>query len=147
MGGTSQSLPYAALVSRDGHVTPISNLPATNGIIYTVALNDSETGLIVGFTTAGPYGAFVAPDGTLTRLKGLPAGDGFLDGVALDSSGSAIVGGESNGAPFAALVSPSGDLTYLQGLPANGAINSISAAMPHKIHRSPPAMMNSLLQF
>lgn len=85
--------------------------------IYDVAINDSGTALIAGFSSSRPFVAFVSPDGHLTKLKQLPNGSGFLDGIALDPSGYALVGGQADGAPFLALADPKGRLVYLDGLP------------------------------
>src|SRR5260221_3901778 len=66
---------YAAIVAPDGTLTQLSgaNFPLIDGLIQSVAINDSGVGLIGGFSFAGSqpaYAAIVAPNGTLTELTG-----------------------------------------------------------------------------
>ena len=115
---------YAALVAPSGTLTQLSgaSFPTTSGVIYSVAINNSNAGIIGGRnnTTNAAYAALVASNGTLTQLSGanFPATSGEIYSVAINNSNAGIIGGKNYtllGAAYAALVAPNGALTQLSG--------------------------------
>ncbi len=129
--------PIAYLVAPSGALTELpasgASLPAT-GRIRSVAINNSEQGIIVGRNGSGgapPIAYLVAPSGALTELptsgSSLPP-SGVLFSAAINDSGQGIIGGENlvNDNPIAYLVSPSGALTELPNLGVLSGISSVA---------------------
>ena len=116
---------YAALVASDGTLTQLSggSFPSSNGMIYSVAINNNGIGLIGGQATpsSGPaYAARVAADGTLTNLSSaqFPSTIGYIQSVAINDSGLGLIGGQDvtgKHPAYAAYVNPDGSLTELSG--------------------------------
>jgi len=136
-GPLAPGTPYAALISPSGVATALSGpaLPVGNGIIVTVAMNDTRYGIIGGRDNgdATPYAALVSPTGVTTALTGpgAPVGNGIINSVAINRLGQAIIGGVDNGSTtlYGVLVSPAGVRTAFSGPAApvgNGFLNSVA---------------------
>ncbi|WP_420422091.1 autotransporter domain-containing protein [Simkania sp.] len=133
IGGDSGEPGYAAQVSPKGVAKSITGSALTgDGLIYSVALNNSGIGIIGGYTEANvPYVALVSPSGVASKISGAdaPTGNGEILGVAINHSGVGIVGGSDSNGPYAALVSSSGVASKVSGADAPtgiGLIKSVS---------------------
>lgn len=123
---------YAAYVSTDGTVTPLSlaALPA-KGLIYSVDLNNSGEGIIGGLDEVGlgAIAALVSVNGTVRPLSSpeLPL-NGIVYDVAINEAGAGLIGGADfgNSVGFAALVAPNGTLTFLDLLNPTTYIFSVA---------------------
>lgn len=115
IGGQSDTNAYAAFISPQGILLPVSNLPA--GLNYSVALNDSGQAVMGGTAANLPYAALVAPDGSAQKIRGLPSSTGIIYNVAINPSGTGVIAGFAANKPYAALVYPNGGLVPLKGLP------------------------------
>jgi hypothetical protein len=115
IGGKDGTSTYAAFVSRQGRLRPVSGLPP--GTIYIVALSNDGAAIVGGTSNSHPFAALVSRDGEATTVAGLPAGDGIIYTVARNDSGTGLMAGFSDEKPYGALVAPDGTLTPLAGLP------------------------------
>jgi len=114
IGGTSNtSGQYAALISNDGLVSPISGLTGSSPIL-TVAMNQSGNSIIGG----GGYAALVSPTGTLTPLSLSLSADGAIQGVSINQNSLSLIGGETSsmGLGVAAFIQPDGTIVPQGGL-------------------------------
>ena len=84
IGGQNGSSAYAALVSPDGQLTSVAELPA--GTIYSVRINRSGKGIIGGTASTLPYAALIAPDGTAITVPDLPTTPGIIYSCLLYTS-------------------------------------------------------------
>jgi len=146
VGGSGPTYPIAYFVSPDGVLTALGNGVFPEGVINSVAINNSGAGILGGQSTAGdepPIAYLVAPDGTLTTLgDGIFPPNGTINGVAIAESGVGLIGGQNNGTvleglgnpsgnapPIAYLVAPDGTLTSLAAhghFPSDGIIDSVA---------------------
>lgn len=80
-GLSGNGLPFAALILPDQTIVKIGGLPIENGIIHSVAMTDTQVGIIGGqlFDSKAPYAAIISPNGTLKGLKNLPKNGAILD--------------------------------------------------------------------
>ncbi len=111
---------YGGLVSPNAFLTPITglNFSSSHGSIASVAISDTGTAIIGGFTIViirSAYAALVSPDGIARELSSsnFPMLDGVISSVAINSSGEGIIGGQNlgiSGPAYAAFVSPQGIL-------------------------------------
>ncbi|MEM7175943.1 MAG: autotransporter outer membrane beta-barrel domain-containing protein [Chlamydiota bacterium] len=127
------------MVASNGKLTQLfdATFPSIDGMIRSVAINNSGMGIIGGQDNTGTmpaYAALVSPTGTLTNLfdATFPSTDAVITSVAINNSGSGIIGGQQDGTSgpaYAALVSPTGVLTNLLDATfpsTSGVINSVA---------------------
>ncbi len=133
IGGQENASVYAAYISPNGVLQPISGLPL--GLNYSVALNASGKAIMGGSSLMLPYAALVARDGSVKTLNGLPNTAGKIYTVAINESGTGLITGFSTSGPYGSLVAPNGTLTPLIGLPTGdgfldgGALHSSGVAI------------------
>lgn len=129
IGGQVESNSYAAFMSPNGALTPLSGLP--RGQILSVAINQSGTALIGGEGLGGvsPFAALVSSNGAITVLSNGLSSEISIDSVAINDAGVGLIGGSiSNTSGYAALVAPNGTLTPLSYLPMPD-ITSVAIAL------------------
>lgn len=117
--------PFAAVVSSNGQITPLS-IPFASGRIAAASINVSGLGLIGGGGENAPFAALVTPNGNTVPLI-LPFSSGIINDVSINSSGMGLIGGDNSlGSAFGAFVSPQGLVSNLFSLPSSGGINAVS---------------------
>jgi hypothetical protein len=95
-GRATNFFPYAAFVSSNKGVEPISGLPLLSGTVNSVAINSKNLGLVGGRIGSSGYAAFVSPYVATPLFLDLDSGT--ILGVALNESGIGLIGGSN--APF-----------------------------------------------
>ena len=125
----ADSNPYAAYVSTNGTVTPITIPPQFDigGSVASVAINKQGMGIIGGLTAAGAFAAYVTPNGSAVALPipSVSAND-FINEVAINNAGLSLIGGLVNLELYATYATPQGVLTPLTFSPPNGFIFSVA---------------------
>jgi hypothetical protein len=129
-------VPYAALVFYNNgspSLTVVSSLPLTEGIISSVAINNSGVGLIGGQDdgAANIYAAIVTGDAmsaTATPLfSEMSPQAGFINSVALNDAGMGLIGGQLGGSDvYAAIVQPNMTVIPLFNTSIPGTINEVA---------------------
>lgn len=73
-GLNEEGIPFAALVLPDQRLLKIDGLPQELGVIQSVALSETQVGIIGGqlYDSKSPYVAIVSPSGVLKSIPGLP---------------------------------------------------------------------------
>ncbi len=125
----ADSNPYAAYVSTNGTVTPITIPPQFDigGSVASVAINKQGMGIIGGLTAAGAFAAYVTPNGSAVALPIPSVSDNdFINEVAINNAGLSLIGGLVNLELYATYATPQGVLTPLTFSPPNGFIFSVA---------------------
>lgn len=121
-GGT---LPYAAIVT-SSTTTDVTGLPDDSVVIYDVALNESNLGIIGGGDGGSDgFAVHVAEDGSATSLLSSFSA-GTIYAAAINDSGSGIIGGELSDNLYAAQVSSAGDVSPVFSADTAGLIRSVA---------------------
>lgn len=110
------SIPYAALISKEGTATSLS-VPVS-GLIYGVAIDNSGEGVLGGIgPLSSAYASLVSPSGTVTSISGLPT-TGAIYWVSSNDSKTRFIGGSDGANIYAAFLDPNNILRPVVGLPA-----------------------------
>lgn len=129
-GGQEAGAAYAAFVSSDGTVTPISPLP-NPGEINAVDINASGIAIIGGRdnTSTDAYAAFVSTDGIIQDFSIGSSTNCNFTSAHISASGLGLVGGYvSANTPYVAFLSQDGTITPfdVSSAPFNMGFNSLT---------------------
>jgi hypothetical protein len=120
---------YAAYVTLDGTLTPLSLPPSYSGLggINSVAINAQGIGIIGGNSgDSGAVAEIVTPSGGVLAVFTTSNPNDSFNSVAINNAGLGLIGGDVGLQYYAAYATQQGVLTPVATPAINGSINSVA---------------------